>query len=154
MASARCTILKGGQRKVQSYFDQSCGSIRPQLYSFGTRFYHSPCFGHIPARCTLFSPPPFYNRRLVHGNLFFFCDRQKIMISINLDLDSHKSNEPVFSWRASRVMISCGSYSSSYLPVSVQCHTAILRCTGTTAFNEYGTRINNKILKYGKRAIG
>ena len=34
VASARYTIRKGGQRKVQSYFDQSCGSIRPQLYSF------------------------------------------------------------------------------------------------------------------------
>ena len=60
MASARYTIGKGGQRKVQSYFDQSCGSIRPQLYSFGTPFYPSPCFGHIPARCTLFRPPPYF----------------------------------------------------------------------------------------------
>ena len=35
VASARYTIRKGGQRKVQSYFDQSsCGSIRPRLYSF------------------------------------------------------------------------------------------------------------------------
>ena len=58
MASSRYTIRKGGQRKVQSYFDQSCGSIRPQLYSFGTRFYPAPCFGHIPARCTLFWPLP------------------------------------------------------------------------------------------------
>ena len=38
-------------------FRPICGSIRPQLYSFGTRFYPSPCFGHIPARCTLFWPP-------------------------------------------------------------------------------------------------
>ena len=60
MASARYTIRKGGQRKVQSYFHQSCGSIRPQLYSFGTRFYPSPCFGHIPARCTFFWPPPYF----------------------------------------------------------------------------------------------
>ena len=59
MASARYTIRKGGQRKVQSYFDQSCGSIQPQLYSFGTRFYPPPCFGHIPARCTLFWPLPY-----------------------------------------------------------------------------------------------
>ena len=33
VASARYTIRKGGQRKVRSYFDQSCGSIRPQLCS-------------------------------------------------------------------------------------------------------------------------
>ena len=59
--SGLCKVYnpKGGQRKVQSYFDQSCGSIRPQLYSFGTRFYPAPCFGHIPARCTLFWPLPF-----------------------------------------------------------------------------------------------
>ena len=43
-----------------AYFDQSCGSIRPQLYSFGTCFYPSPCFGPIPARCTLFWPLPFF----------------------------------------------------------------------------------------------
>jgi len=33
VASARYTVRKGGQRRVRSYFDQSCGSIRPQLYS-------------------------------------------------------------------------------------------------------------------------
>ena len=47
VASGRC-----------SPFDQSCGSIRPQLYSYGTCFYPSPCFGHIPARCTYFWPLP------------------------------------------------------------------------------------------------
>ena len=33
--SGLCKVYspKGGQRKVQSYFDQSCGSIRRQLYS-------------------------------------------------------------------------------------------------------------------------
>ena len=103
MASARYTIRKGAQRKVQSYFDQSCGSIRPQLYSFGTRFYPSPCFGHIPSRCTLFWPPPIKKQvnfdpitdfksilipTLISGRIFFRCPDIKTQLISILTLKS------------------------------------------------------------------
>ena len=73
VANGRCSPISTNHVAL---FGLSC-----TWYSFGTRFYPSPCFGHIPARCTLFWPPP----------IFFRCDRR-----VNLHMTARNSTMKPF----------------------------------------------------------